>query len=233
MESDAAPLVWRRDAWIAGSGVDILRRALAAANSLPVEVSTRRHLQQSIYAHEVDARAVRTILGVLYRRLCYFEPSATHGDAIATMTNIRLIFHTLPTHVGIAALRAVANGWITSRRLSHIAERCQLRCYAVEVDTVVHHFGCPCFLEAVRGSGHDAPTCAADGFGRDVMMSRFGDKAQIQRNAMWNYQLNRIYNQARYAPHAYSAEDFALAMRGQVRSLATWPPRAATLLGIA
>lgn len=67
---------------------------------------------------------VRPNLGVLCRRLRYFRPDATLGEAAVALLHLRTLFRTLHFDVSMASLWAIVNGWFTLRRLSRAAVRC-------------------------------------------------------------------------------------------------------------
>lgn len=229
---DDALLDWRRPEWMTGSALELLEAALELVNSLPREVRDSASVQKSVYAHLIALHDVRPVVGIVQRRLRYFIPGATMDDAIVVVTNLRVVFAALPAYIGIAALRTVANGWMTTRRLAHGAEGCKLGCLAVGGDSLEHCFGCPGFAQAARSTGLHRPSWYEAGLGRDVLMMRFWPEDQILRDVIWTYLLYCVYNQSRHGERAFSLEDGVAALRAQVRSLATRSQRAAVILGL-
>lgn len=73
---------------------------------------------------KMSSLEVRPNLGVLCRRLRYFRPDATLGEAAVALLHLRTLFRTLHFDVSMASLWAIVNGWFTLRRLSRAAVRC-------------------------------------------------------------------------------------------------------------
>lgn len=232
LASDEAVLHVIPPAWVAGAGITVLTETRRESLALPPGILESSALQRSIYAHILHESDLRPVIGVLCKRLRYYRDAFTADEATVVAAHLRMIFRVFPPHVGLAYLRTVANGWLTTRRLSHAVEHCKFGCQGMGGDCVTHYVGCPHFVDAAAASGCPMPTWTHEGFGADVLLLRFRPQDTILIDAVWRYLLYMIYNQSREATPRWQAHDVALALRTQVWSLSTCSQRVAALLGM-
>lgn len=183
-----------------------------------------------VYAHIIKVLDIRPMFGFVWQRLRYFQAGFTLDDA--TVAHLRIVVRALPPFAGLASLRFVTNGWLTARRLAHVAKRCEFGCHAMGGVCIMRYTGCPRFPHSRRPSDLPMPTSVHQAFVRDAFLLSCCPEDRLILDAFWRCLLYMVYTQSHAAARRWQARDVALALRTQVRALATRSARAVTLLGI-
>lgn len=118
--------------------------------------------------------------------------------------------------MAVAYLRTLCNGWLTTRRLVHGAQRCLLGCYVVGDDDVRHYFSCPAVCAAILAQTASPPAWARPG--PEPLRILFLLDASLPDAAVllmgeWAYVLYMVYNTARAHTGAWTETDAVAAFR--------------------
>lgn len=115
-----------------------------AVVKLSMEVRESASLQRQIVRFWADAGGGPGLQEWVRRRAGHLvRADLVDGEVDLAIRRIRWAFTELPVFVAFASMRALANAWCTSRRLSAEVGSCIWGCAAVGADDLCHYLACP------------------------------------------------------------------------------------------
>lgn len=224
-KSDEAMIYPDRPLWMRTGTLATLRAALSHANDLPPEIREHSRPQSRSLRLMADAEAEGHIRNFLTRRVRYFVRRDSPAGEIAFLYDgLRTVFRVLPSCVGMAVLRAVANAWTTSRRMSHGATRCLWGCCAVGGDGLQHYVSCPLLARFAQHPRLQPPRWAGNGHMQIVLMVLPLSEFDTCVSAVWMYLAHLLHAGARRDSRIWDASFFETSARAVGRSTVTSLP---------
>lgn len=222
-DSDGAVLGWREPQWYSGSAIAVLLVARRFVQNLTPELQGAGASQRQLARDLLTTSFAADVREVFRRRLMYLFAEAFPDDLPDLLLIVtRAVFARSTFYAGVTFLRTLCNGWLTTRRLVHSAQRCMLGCCAVGGDDVGHVFWRPVILQAIASQSARPPAwaqAARDPLRTQLLADGPLPDAEVLLMWEWAYVLQMVYNGAHAAAFTWTPRDTNDAMRAQLRAL--------------